>query len=693
MLNRRNKNRAPFDRYEPSKHKKNDFEHRFKARHIGIVVVFLLICLFYVIKLADIQSEGVAGAKDDNGHVTRTYTVAGIRGEIYDVNGVLLVGNAVNYDIVFEYGAIPDTTPELNRSILDALNAIEYTGAESCLSDDLYVLEGTYPDLRFTEKAKDPSTDEYEALVRILDANNLEDVEAITANDLATAFRKKYKLYEDNYTNEEITKLLRVRYEMERVQFGYYNSYTLARRIPAELVSFIEESYIQGINFKIDSERVYYYPGYASHILGRVGKIQAEDAEYYASLGYPMDALVGNSGCEKAFEEYLHSQDGILAVEYDGDGNVVKKYYEKQPISGNDVRLTIDIKLQIAAEDTLAKTITSLNSANAGASVALDPNSGAIRAIASYPTFDLTQMSDIGYYQSMLKDENLPELNRALSGVYPPGSVYKIGAALAALEEGHITSATTYTCNKVFPHLHNPTCLGTHGVSSVTEAIRDSCNVFFYYLGMEMGIDSITKYTRPLGLGVSTGVELPERVGTVAGLASAGSWGAGNDLSAAIGQANHGYTPLQIAVYTAALTNGGTRYSAHLLDSVHEFYTDKLIYEQPKQVLETVEISSKNKDIVLEGMRLVVQSSSTIRANFSSLGVTVGGKTGTAQVDGKVDYALFAGAAPYDDPEIVGVCILEQGAAGGNASKTVAEIFKAYYSQKEALQEQNEITD
>lgn len=653
----------------------------FSARYIAITAVFLLVCLFYLIKILDIQSDGKAGSFDDTGRVTRTYSVAGVRGEIYDRNGVLLVGNDIKYDVVFEYGAIPDTTPELNRAILDTLAAIEHTGALDSLSDDLYALEGSYPQLEFTAAAKDITSEEHKYLTRILDANKL-DVDKVTANDLIKKLCTKYRINETLYTPEEIDALLRVRYEMERVQFGYYNPYTLAKDVPTALVSYIEESAIKGVNFKISSERVYHYPGYASHILGRVGKIQESDLEYYTELGYSMDAIVGNSGCEQAFERYLHSQDGILKVVYDKDGSVIEKSYEVTPVSGNDVWLTIDIELQIAAEDAMARTVGMLNSANAAASVAIDPKSGALLAVASYPTFDLTQIRKPDYYNSILSNEYLPELNRAISGVYPPGSVYKLGSALAALEEGHINNSSTYYCNKVFPHLHQPTCLGTHGTLSVTEAIKDSCNVFFYYLGMEIGTDSITKYTKPLGLGVKTGIELPERIGTVAGRSTADAWSAGNDLSAAIGQANHGYTPLQLAVYTASIVNGGTRYSAHLLDSVHEFYTENLIYKQEPQVLETVEISVLNRNIILEGMKKVVEANQTIRNNFAALPITVGGKTGTAEVDSKVDYALFSGVAPYDDPEIVAVCIIEEGAAGTNASYTVADIFKAYYNQK-----------
>ena len=385
-----------------------------------------------------------------------------------------------------------------------------------------------------------------------------------------------------------------------------------------------------------------------------------------------MDSLVGNSGCEKAFEGFLHSQDGILSVEYDENGSVVDKHYEVEPISGNDVWLTIDIKMQIAAEDSLRDTINNLQYAQAGSAVSLEANSGAVLAIASYPTYDLTQFDSIDYYSQLQNDASLPLLNRALSGTYAPGSVYKIGAALAALEEGHISELSTYTCNKVYPH-SNQECLGTHGATNVVNAIRDSCNVFFYYLGDEMGVNKLTKYTKPLGLGISTGIELSESIGTVA---------ADQPTSSAIGQAAHAYTPLQMALYTATLPNGGTRYTAHLLHSVHQFYSGNIILSYENRVAETVEISAKNKDIVLEGMRRVVAASDLISTNFAKVPVTVGGKTGTAQKDGQVDNALFTGVAPYNDPEIVGFCVIDQGAVGGYASAPVAKMFEAYYAGK-----------
>lgn len=665
------------------KQKKQKKSYNFTARYIGIAAFFLMICLFYLIKLGMIQHGGLTNPIEDTN--IRTYSASGLRGEIYDRNGKKLVGNEIKYNIVLEYGSIPDTTQELNRSILDSLEALDKTNAKDRLSEDLCAFEGSYPDVIFSQNV-DPSNKEgYAALRKILDSNKLP--EETSAKELASAFVKKYRLYGDLYTPAEIDRLLRVRYEMERVQFGYYQPYTLAKDISAETVSYIKESGIDGINFKIDAERVYYYPGYASHLLGRIGKIQTEDAEYYQDLGYSLNSLVGISGCEQAFDRYLHAEDGILAVEYDNEGNIIKEYYEVEPVSGNDVWLTIDIDLQIATEDSLRKNIESIDSANAGSAVSLDPSTGAVLAMASYPTFDITQMSSVDYYNTILQNKYSPELNRATSGLYAPGSTYKPGASLAALEAGHISAATTYFCDKAFPHLHNPTCLGRHGAFNVSEAIRESCNVFFYYLGYEMGTDNITKYTKPLGLGAPTGIEIGERIGTVAGKNAAEengqSWDAGHDLSAAIGQSLHLYTPLQLGVYTATLSNGGTRYEAHLLHSVRRFYTGEVIYTEQPQVLDRISFSDGNRSTVLSAMRDVIYSNYTMRNYFSSLPVEACGKTGTAEVSGKEDYALFIGAAPYNAPEIVAACVIEEGVYGSNASLTVSDIFKAYYAKKE----------
>jgi penicillin-binding protein 2 len=381
-----------------------------------------------------------------------------------------------------------------------------------------------------------------------------------------------------------------------------------------------------------------------------------------------------------------------MVVRYDDKGNQIEKYYSVEPRGGNDVYLTIDIRLQLAAEEGLRENVEMLQHSDAGAVTALDPNTGKVLAIASYPTYDLSQFDRIDYYQTLLQDENLPLYNRALQGVYAPGSTYKIGAALAALEQGQIGESNHVTCYGEYPLYHKPTCLANHGSVDVVDAIRESCNVFFYYLGDAMGIDAMTDYTRRLGLGVATGIELNEKAGIVAGAdyrqqMGLAAWQKGDDLSASIGQSDHGYTPLQLSVYLSTVINGGTRYRTHVLDSVRTFYTGETVKNESSQILDQISFSKETYNILMEGMAQVVSGSASLRDSFSSVPVQVGGKTGTAEVEGKRDYAIFSGFAPLDTPEIVVSCIIEEGEHGYSAAHAVAKVMEQYFAQMSSSEE------
>ena len=651
--------------------------------------VFLAVMVVYIVALTLNQINGsTTDRKNAEIADTRQVTVSGLRGEIYDRNGVLLVGNSKSYDLIFEYGSIPYTTREFNRSLLEALDALERTGSMDKLCDDHFPFVGEYPELEFSEAVAIEGTDEYKYLLKVLEANQLDT--KVTAGELVERLVKKYKLDSSDLDNEEIDALLHVRYEMERVKFSAYQPYTMATDVGLDVVSFVKEAGIDGANFSVRTERYYTHPGYASHILGRIGKIQADDAEYYSELGYPMDAYVGISGCELAFESYLCGRDGIMEINYDAHGNIISKEFIKEPIGGDDVYLTIDIELQIAAEDSLKETVESLKYSDSGAIVSLDANTGEVLVMASYPTYDLSQYSGVAYYDSLLENSARPLLNRTLSEHYAPGSIYKIGSALAALECGEIEEETHFVCNgEYFPG--GPTCLGVggtngkHGSIGLIRAIGVSCNCYFYEIGDRLGIDNINGYTESLGLGVPTGIELYEVDGIIAGSEyreqnNLNPWGRGDDLSAVIGQSDHAYTPLQMGVFTASVVNGGDRYEAHLLRYVKEFYTGEVVYEYQPRVLEHTEFSSETYETLKRGMRQVILESDNLQRYFSDVDATVGGKTGTAEVNGKQDFALFAGFAPLDDPDVVSVCVLEQGVNGANAAIPISAVFREYFS-------------
>ena len=435
-----------------------------------------------------------------------------------------------------------------------------------------------------------------------------------------------------------------------------------------------------------------------------------------------MNSLVGKSGCEAAFEEYLHGTDGKLKVTFDENGTVIKTETVVEPQSGLDVYLTIDIDMQIAAEDALAENVADVKvrdqnttaakngfECNAGAAVAMDPTTFEILAVASYPTFDLTTYNRD--YNDLAAMDGNPLLNHALRGVYAPGSTFKVLMASAGLQDGDITATSRVQCTGSYRYGDNSWGCSTYphrayGTNlTVTQALADSCNSFFYELGLSMGIDRMAEYMKAFGVGEDTGIELGELTGTRSERDA--NWQAGNVLSAAIGQYNTQMTPLQIGVMVSTAVNGGTRYAAHLLREVRAFgsdtptYTDATVTDTP---LSKVELSDATVATVLQGMRMVVTGSSSIQRNYSSAGVksTVGGKTGTAEVwkylkdpdtgeyirddDGNrrriiATNALFTGTATpagSDRPGLVVTVVLENASHGYYASYTAAKITAAW---------------
>ena len=651
-----------------SKMRNNETVRNKDYRFFVLAAVFLALCIAFSVFFIIAVIKGPSGEFENDGLTVRIETVTGERGRIYDREGRLLVGNATHYDLIFEYGSMPDRRADVNASLIECLTALSDTGNADKRVDDFFVLDGKYPNFKFCDEILDKDSKEYYYYQRFLEKNRLSA--DISAGELVDHFVKKYELKESKYSASAITELMRIYYDMERINFGYYQYYTLAKgfepTIPDEmaLISYISEHRTEGATLIRSAERVYYYEGYAEHVLGRVGKITAENVDLYDD--YPLDATVGITGCENVFESYLRGSDGKRVSKYDKDGNLVEQYYSPAPIVGNDVYLTIDIKLQKAAEDSLREAVDRLEASETGALTAIDPNTGEALVIASHSTES--------------------SMNFALQGTFAPGSTYKVGSALAALEEGYISESTSHYCNKVYPHLGGPTCLGMHEEVDVHEAIEVSCNIFFYYLGHGWGLDNITKYTARLGLGVPTGIELGERVGIVASKDYCEEhdleWGEFDDATGAIGQSKHAYTPLQMSVYMSTIVNGGTRYSAHILKEV-KTRTGETVFKTETKALDNIEISGENHKTVMDAMRSVVSSSTTLSGHFNSVGELVSGKTGTAETGREVSNALFSGFAPFDAPEIVVSCVLEEGDAGTNAAAVTAKVFEAYFNRGE----------
>jgi len=650
-------------------------------RFFIIAAVFILINVTFLVTLGIVKknapnaSNGQNGLYDDRDLDIRTETVRGQRGKIYDRNGVLLVEDSHNYDLIFEYGSMAYDANGVNSALLKCVSLINASGFHEKRVKDYFPLDGSYPNMTLSADAKNPETYVGYYFHKFLTRNSLST--SSTAQDVVKFFTDKYKLTENNYSNEQVSELIRIHYDMERVGFGAYQEYVVAEDFnpndsaQKSFITQIKSSRIEGVTVIRQRERVYHNDGYASHILGKLGKITAENVQDYED--YPLDALVGISGCELAFEEYLRGSDGKLVTKYNKEGIIVEQYYDPAPVVGKNIYLTIDIKLQKAAEDSLAEEIESLEYSESGAATAVDPTTGEVLVIASYPPYEVSQF------------------NRALNGTYAPGSTYKIGSALAALEQSAIDASSKRFCDHVYPSHGGPTCLGTHGSIDVSEAIRVSCNVFFYYLGDEMGLDKITQYTKKLGLGVKTGIELGESVGTIASKGYCEKaeleWRDFDNVSGSIGQSYHLYTPLQLSVYTSSIVNQGTRYEAHLLKKV-ETHTKEVVFEKEPTVAEKIEFSQYTYNTLMKAMHSVVSTSDEMSSYFSGVDQTVGGKTGTAET-GKYDNALFSGFAPVSSPKIVASCVLEYGETGSNASKIVADIFEEYFNP--SVDEEEEI--
>lgn len=683
-------------------------------RIICICCIFAVISLIYIVRMVNIKLNADPSAQETAAYV-REEPILAVRGEIFDRNGVALVTNTYKYDFVFDSEAMALTRYEQNLAILDAVYALELTGNTDKRSESSFPFDGQYPDYVYSKEAKDTESNIYYRLLKRIAENELEsdsdrkktelDVNYLDEfykenpdefpdeQEIVQFFIKRYKLDKldtdgsNLYPDSCIDKILRVLYDMEVSGFGPGAPYILAENVDVNMIAYVKEMNIVGSTFHVSTDREYKFPGYASHILGRTGKIYAADWDYYNSLGYKIDAIVGVSGCEAAFEEYLRGIDGVMVVKEDEDGNIIEKYVKREPVAGKNVYLTIDINVQIAAEDGLRENVEYVNSAfnaksEAGALVAFDAKTGGLLAVASYPTYDLTTFG--AEYNNLLAAPGSPLNNRALMGIYAPGSTFKPGIAAAAIDSGAVYSGTLIGCNGVYGYLDHPTCYvhsdGMQRYLTASQAIQESCNCYFYEMGRLMGIETMNEYCKLFGFGQKTGLEIPELAGVLASPDTLENWNDGETIRAAIGQSTNAFTPVQMASYIATLLNGGTRYSAHLLLEVREPFTNKVVFSTESKILSRINLSIDATDPVKLGMKNMVANSASVSRYMRNIPVTVGGKTGTAQVGGGLrDNGLFICAAPFDNPDITICSVIERAGGGSYAALAASKALEAYY--------------
>ncbi|MCX7817141.1 MAG: penicillin-binding protein 2 [Syntrophales bacterium] len=452
-----------------------------------------------------------------------------------------------------------------------------------------------------------------------------------------------------------------------------------------------------GFIVEVSSIRKYLEGKAMAHVVGYTGEINQEELTLGSIDGLLPGDLVGRSGVEQYLDGYLRGKPGVEQVEVDVYGRVVRTLGKIDPVAGCNVRLFIYARLQRVAYEAL--------NGRAGAVVALDPRNGAVLALVSSPSFDPNAFAGgitKDELQKILKDPLKPFENRAVAGLYPPGSTFKVIVAAAALEEGIVTPISRFFCNGTFDigsWLYHCWQKGGHGWVSLHRAIVESCDVYFYNLGRLLGIDKIAYYARSFGLGSVTDVDLPrEKAGLVPSdewkkKRFKEQWRLGDTIAVSVGQGYNLITPLQLAVTYAAFANGGTLWKPRIISAI-ETPDGQILKNFPPEIKGTVPISKKNMELIATALRGVVNEDGGTGRAAKIVGIEVAGKTGTAQVvsigrngnpkthaGNLQDHALFVAYAPYDNPEIVVAVIVEHGGSGGAVAAPIARKVIETYMQ------------
>ena len=696
-----------------------------KVRAIALLLVFATILSLYSIRLFNLQIIETDG-KTDNTDVYVTQTrVKAARGDILDRNGNILVGNRASYDLVFNHYVITSSdntndslmkliekTRELGITYLDHFPVTKDRPFEYTLTEYTTAWQGYFQ--KFLRE-------------RDMDSD-------ITAPLLVQTMRKRYKIPED-WSDADARAVIGLRYEFDLRGVVNLASYIFMEDVSDEHLSALLELNTPGLMVESSTVREY-YTSYAAHILGTMGAMdqkqwQKVNQAYKDGVGkeYYMDAQVGQSGFEAAFESYLHGVDGLRRDTVDKNGAIIsQEYYEgKEPQAGNNVETTIDINLQSIAEDALADVIDWLQNpedsktdknqdltgrdVEGAAVVVMKVKTGEILACASYPTYNPQTYNED--YNEILEADFDPLFNRAFHATYAPGSSFKMVTLYAAMELGGgriipsrlFEYGETVNAQGKYREYESqgfaPACLlwnaygRMHGVIDAPKALEVSCNYFFYYLA-DWFISGATldQAAKGFGLGEKTGIELDEAVGMRANAetkaklytGAMSSWGVGDKLNAAIGQSENRLTPLQLCVYVATVANRGVRMKATFLNRVVASDYRTLILENEPTVASSMKMSNATYSTIVQGMKQVITGpSGTARNTMRGTSVEVAAKTGTAET-GRLgsDDGSFVCFAPADDPEIAIAVFGEKAAHGSTLGRVAKDVIDYYFYQAQA---------
>lgn len=653
------------------------------ARPVIALFMVALVVFGFGFKLFDIQIKNHDYfVKKNSTMQTYTVQIPAARGDIVDRNGNQLVTNRQGNSIILDATVFPsaDDNEARNTIILNLINLFEKNGEEYV--QHLPLQANSNGQIGFLT-----NDDLDEKDIAAMKSENMLNLQPYaTAQNCFDAVVEKYGL--EKYDPITAIKIANIRYELTLMMFSYNTPVTIAEDVNQNTVAAVKDNteMYKGADVRTVAYREYVDSTIAPHILGTVRKINAEEYEKYKDEGYKITDEIGESGIEYAMEKYLRGTDGEMTITKNSDGTITREV-TKPPIQGDTVVLTIDIGLQKVAQDNLKAVCDEVDAnSSAGAVVVEDVNTGELLAAASYPTYDLADYYE--KYDQLIKDKRNPLWSRFALGTYAPGSTFKPAVACAALEEGVITKDTEFKCSGTMKFYDQTLqCLHqkAHGNENVAEAIRDSCNIFFYKTSLEIGINKMNEYCSMLGFGEKTGVEIPESKGVLAGRTerenAGGYWNLGDTVHAAIGQSDNLFTPLQLANYCSTIANGGTRYEAHFVKSVISKSNNAISYKEPK-VAENTGFSKATLSTVQGGMRDVAKSGAPSRI-FDKLNVNLAAKTGTSQVKVKGqdrNNGFLITYGPYENPEIAVSSVVELAGSGTETAALTSSVYNYYFA-------------
>ena len=628
------------------------------------------------------------------------FTVTAARGDIVDSKGERIASSTTGYNVVLNKLLMGDE--DLDTMLQKIVGLLGKNGES--WNDSLLIGQ---PDAagHYEFTAASDNAAEQKALAAMKD--NLGLQQYATADDVMEKLVEDYDLADFSLYWQRV--LSGIHYEMQLQAFSNVNNFVMAENVSEATVATIKENSLSlpGVEIVETSTRSYEQGTVLPHVLGRVGKITAEKWKVtdengqvtypLKEKGYNMNDIIGISGLESAYEDELRGKDGVETITRNSDGVIVNTALTTVPEPGHTVQLTIDSEFQKAVDQALAKNVEWIKNtyadskqANAGAVVVIDVKTGGVLAASNYPSFD--QNLYAAQYSEYSADENMPLFNRALQGLYTPGSTYKPSVAVAGLDTGLLNRNSTVNCTRVYTYYkdYRPRC-AQHGHGNgpidVINAIKWSCNIFFYDVGRRLTSDVYDAYAYKLGLGQRTGVEVSEALGHLT-TKNDSNYTESLDIQAAIGQGNTAVTPIQLATYAATLANRGTRYRTHFVKAILDSNTGETLQETQPEVMDVVEDKGETFDLVREGMKGVAQ---TIPA-LAAYPYTIACKTGSPQrSEGYYvgsTYKHYTNAAmiaygPAEDPEIAIGVVVEYGGAGARTGQLVADIFNAYYAMKD----------